>query len=122
MLKDGDEYFSKETEVFKEFIKRIDAGLASGRDVYADATHLNLKSRYKTYISLKNKPDKVMVIFIKVSLDIALARNENRSGRAYVPENVIRNMFDSLTLPGSDEKNFIDGLMIVENYKESDRK
>lgn len=122
MLEDGDEYFSKENAVFKEFIRRIDEGLAGGRDVYADATHLNFKSRYKTYINLKNKPDKVMVIFIKVPLDIALARNENRSGRAYVPENVIRNMFDSLTLPGTDEKNFIDGLMIVENYKESNRK
>ena len=122
MLEDGDEYFSKETEVFREFIRRIDEGLAGGRDVYADATHLTKGSRYKTYFNLKNKPNKVMVIFIKVPLDIALARNENRSGRAYVPENVIRDMFDSLTLPSSNEKNFIDGLMIIKNYKESDRK
>ena len=122
MLKDGEDYFSKEKEVFKEFIRQIDEGLAGGRTVCADATHLTKASRYKTWINLKNKPEQTMVILIKVPLDIALARNENRSGRAYVPENVIRDMFDSLTLPGEDEKDYIDGLMIVPNYKESDRK
>lgn len=122
MLEDGDEYFSKETEVFKEFIRRIDEGLAGGRDVYADATHLNKASRYKTWINLKNKPEQTMVILIKVPLEVALARNENRSGRAYVPENVIRDMFDSLTPPGKDEKDYIDGLMIVPNYKQGEIK
>ena len=122
MLEDGDEYFSKETEVFREFIRRIDEGLAGGRDVYADATHLNKASRYKTWVNLKNKPEQTMVILIKVPLEVALARNENRSGRAYVPENVIRDMFDSLTPPGEDEKDYIDGLMIVSNYKQGEIK
>lgn len=116
MLEDKDEYFSKETEVFREFIRKIDEGLASGRDVYADATHLTKASRYKTWVNLKNKPERTMVILIKVPLEVALARNENRSGRAYVPENVIRDMFDSLTPPGKDEKNYINGLIIVSNY------
>ena len=121
MLKDGEDYFSKEKEVFKEFIRQIDEGLAGGRTVCADATHLTKASRYKTWVNLKNKPEQTMVILIKVPLEVALARNENRSGRAYVPENVIRDMFDSLTPPGQDEKDYIDGLMIVSNYKQGGR-
>jgi hypothetical protein len=38
-----------------------------------------------------------------------------------VPENVIRDMFDSLTLPGKDEKDYINGLMVVSNYKQGGR-
>ena len=41
MVKEDEPYFSKEKEVYKEFIRLINEHLSRNRDVIADATHLN---------------------------------------------------------------------------------
>ena len=48
MVKEDEEYFSKETEVFNTFIEKIAVNLMSEKDVVADATHINFQSRLKT--------------------------------------------------------------------------
>ena len=55
MVPETDEYFSREKEVYEEWIKRIAWALNAGFNVWADAAHLNKKSRAKTFHALTKK-------------------------------------------------------------------
>ena len=118
LLTDEDDYFAKENEVIRTFIENIDKSLVMEEycgDVYADATHLSPKSRAQVLNQLKNK-DKVSVIYLDIPLNIILERNAQRKGRALVPENVVRRMYNSIILPTKAEG--IEELIIIdENQK-----
>lgn len=103
MLEDNDEYFSKEKEVYKEFIRQIDEAIEANEIFYVDQTSLNYNSRKKLFNSLKQKPDKVIAIYLKSSLDKILKQNSLREGRALVPEDAVRNMFYSIEEPKLEE-------------------
>ena len=103
MLKDGEDYFAHENDVFKTFITEIGSGLKTDKTVIADATHLNHVSRSKVLkalgINLRGC-DSVEAIFIKVPLEVALAQNENRKDtKTYVPRDVVKRMHESLETP-----------------------
>lgn len=117
LVTEDEPYFSKEDEVLKTFISKVDEGIVKAkRYVVADATHLNAGSRAKLLKNLHNKPDNVYVLYVAVPLEVALERNAQRSGRALVPETSIRNMFQSLSLPKKEEG--IDVVLLLdENYK-----
>lgn len=117
LVAEDEPYFSKEDEVLKTFISKVDEGITKAkRYVVADATHLNAGSRAKLLKNLHNKPEKVYVLYVAVPLKVALERNTQRSGRALVPETSIRNMFQSISLPRKEEG--IDVLLqLDENYK-----
>ena len=121
LLTDEDDYFAKENEVIRTFIENIDKSLVMEEycgDVYADATHLSPKSRAQVLNQLKNK-DKVSVIYLDIPLNIILERNAQRKGRALVPENVVRRMYNSIILPTKAEG--IEELIIIDenqNVKE----
>lgn len=103
-LKDEDEYFSKEDIVFSVFVKTINDYLCSGIDVYADATHLNQKSRRKLINAInKNYVLSISAIFMNTSLNECIQRNKIRVGREYVPINTIRSMYSNLQVPSLDE-------------------
>lgn len=118
LLTEEDDYFAKENEVIKTFIDNIDKSLVNEEycgDVYADATHLSPKSRAQVLNQLKNK-DKVSAIYLDIPLDLILERNAQRKGRALVPENVVRRMYNSVILPTKAEG--IEKLIIIdENQK-----
>lgn len=103
LLKDGEEYFSHEEEVFKHFVNIITEFINSGLNVYADATHLNKASRDKLLYALKKvgcEPSSIEAIYFDVPLKVCLERNEKRyETRAYVPRGVIRRMFYQLEFP-----------------------
>ena len=103
IIKDEDSYFSKEKIVYDIFINKINEALKSGLDVYADQTSLNAGSRKKLINALNKRPDEINGIYFTTSLDIVLQRNAQRTGRALVPEDVVINMFNSLTRPTLDE-------------------
>lgn len=103
IIKDKDSYFSKEKIVYNIFINKINEALESGLDVYADQTSLNAGSRKKLINALNKKPDEIIGIYFTTPLDIVLQRNAQRTGRALVPEDVVVNMFNSLTRPTLDE-------------------
>ena len=107
MVSEEEEYFSKEEEVFKEWIRRIQNFLDTDENCYiiADATHLSERSRNKTLDAL-NIPDNTNIIPVSVypGVQKCLDRNEMRSGRARVPRSVIRRMCMSYEAPTSDEK------------------
>lgn len=104
IITDQDEYFSKEKEVFNEYIRQIDEALTKDYHwVIADATQLNPASRNKVLNQLKHKPDNINVICMKVSLEEVLRRNDLRTGRAKVPKDIVQKMYDSMQEPIEEE-------------------
>lgn len=106
IVKENEEYFSKEDEVYNLFINKINAGLKEGKDVVADATHLNSKSRMKLLACLDIDPNEtqIIVVFMRVPPKECINRNEKRKGtRSYVPIPVIWRMNKALKIPNFDE-------------------
>lgn len=106
LLAEDEYYFSHETEVLEKFYTNIANALREGKDVIADATHLTKKSR-KTCIDnirakIKNLTFGIEVIYIKPPLHICIARNDKRTGRAFVPHSSIRRMWMCMEDPTND--------------------
>ena len=117
MVKEDEDYFSKENEVFKKFTSEINNALNLGINVYADATHLNTASRNKLINAIKEKPSSIEVIFINTSLNKCLEQNENRKGtRSYVPREVIKRMYLSIEPPTFEE-----GFSTIYEIKENEK-
>lgn len=103
MLKDTDAYFSKEKQVYNEFIRQINAAIADDRDFYVDQTSLNRGARAKLFSHLERKPNKMIAIYINAPLERILYQNSLRTGRALVPEDAVINMFNSIEKPTKAE-------------------
>ena len=119
LLKDGEDYFSHEDEVIRLWTEKVHQAILSldAGDVYIDATHLTEKSRAKIINSLPTTNYTITTVFFDVPLDVCLTRNAQREGRAFVPPQVIRNMYASY------EKNTIYGdatLYLDENGERRD--
>lgn len=105
MVKEEDDYFSKEKQVFNEFVKRICEKLNDAwvTNVIADATHLNEVSRNKLINSIRrqrpNKPLNITMVYFDVPVEVCKFRNAKRQGRARVPDNIIEKMNVQLEFP-----------------------
>lgn len=107
MLKDGEEYFNKEKQVFSEFIARASLAIKDPEisHIYLDATHINEASRQKTLNALRTACGdalndwELIIVYMDTPNTTCIARNETRIGRALVPESVIRRMGSQLTIP-----------------------
>lgn len=106
-IKEDEEYFSHESEVFQKFIDNIIFGLRNGLNVIADATHINMSSRRKLTYAIDKEFNnyKIVYVIFDTSFDICLARNNAREGRARVPEQVMKNMYKDFRIPRDDEDN-----------------
>ena len=104
IIQDEEDYFSHEKEVFKQFVREI-ASKIENSNVIADATHLNMFSRCKLIqaLDMYTKEYEIVYVVFHTDVDTCLARNANRSGRANVPETVIRNMCRDFRMPTKDE-------------------
>jgi tRNA uridine 5-carbamoylmethylation protein Kti12 len=107
IVKDNEEYFSHEKEVFNEFVEKIAVALVWGSDnIIADATHLNWGSRRKLLNALKKyypmETLDVIPVVIDAKLEDILERNALRDGRARVPEEVVRDMYSRMNDPEKD--------------------
>lgn len=102
MLGEDDAYFAHEDAVFDEFIKQIQKAIDDQEhtSIFIDATHLNEKNRNKVLHRLTRMKDDVVIgVYFDIPLEECLRRNALRTGRALVPETVIKNMYESLTKP-----------------------
>jgi len=106
LLKEGDNYFKHEKEVYKKFVKHIQKALDNGNDVIADATHLDWTSRRKLINSLNLEEVKVKPVWFKTSLKTCLARNREREGLSRVPISVIAGMYERREHPFKDPYNY----------------
>jgi predicted kinase len=120
LLKDGDDYFAHENEVWSRWIGQINNAITNSDEtnIYVDATHLNDPSRAKVLKSLPKDRDDYQVILVvfDVPLEVCLERNELRKemGRAYVPPQTIRSMYDSFEATS----NIISTVITVKEDKE----
>lgn len=96
-------YFSHEYDVFESWTDHMAELIKDGKDIYADATHLNHGSRRKLVnaLNIKTNGAPYELIFIVFNLPIAecIRRNNLREGIACVPEDAIRNMAKRLVPP-----------------------
>lgn len=105
IIHENDAYFSKETNVFNEFIKQIQNNLDKGKSVYADATHINGISRLKLMDALNLENIGIIPIVFNTPLNVCLERNNKRSGRARVPKEIIERMYNNWVDPCNDDEN-----------------
>ena len=102
-LKEGEDYFAHETEVFNQFIEEISWGLEMDKTVIADATHLNKKSRKMVIDKVRKFADEIEAVWIDTPIEIAFARNDQRDGLAWVKHGIIRRMAFSMEEPTKEE-------------------
>ena len=106
LVAEDEDYFSKEKEVYKEFIRQIKEGINEHYDtIFVDATHFNRGSRTKLLRSLGSslKGVEVNAVVIRPSLEITLAQNAQRTGRKFVPENIIKDYYNKFEIPSEEE-------------------
>lgn len=105
MIKEEDDYFSKEKQVFEEFVNRLCGNLSDAwtQNVIADATHLNEISRDKLINAIRRKrpnlPLRITMVYFDVPLEVCKFRNDKREGRAHVPDEVMNKMYAQLEFP-----------------------
>lgn len=110
LLKDGDNYFAYEDDVVKLWIKAIQASINDPfiTEIYVDATHLNDRAREKTLRQLILTPDvEIVNVAFDTPLEACLQRNSQRTGRARVPDNIIRRMFKNFHMPNNNYKTIV---------------
>ena len=116
LVKEGEEYFSKEKKVFKTFVKRIQESLDSDTtpdNIYCDATHITKASRDKLLNALDlTNVNNITVVVCYPSLKEALRRNHNRAGREYVPEYAIQQMQQKFERPEYDDNKIFDVIYV----------
>ena len=119
LLQKGDDYFSKEKEVWNEYITKAKKSLKENTDTILDATHLNEKSRGKILRALGNslKDVEINIIVINSGLKRALEQNNLRTGLSLVPSDQIKRMYSSMTIPTIEE-----GFDNIYIYEEKDGK
>lgn len=106
LLKPGDDYFSKETQVYQTFLKEINTYLTRGYDVYADATHLNSYSRAKLFrgLNINKNNTQVIAVVMQTPPEECISRNELRKGtKTYVPRHAIEKMIYGFKPPSLNE-------------------
>lgn len=99
-LKEDDDYFAYEEQVINDFVAEIQNAIYDRfPTIIADATHLTYKSRNQLLSQIYLQGYAVVYVYFNTSLETALERNAQRSGRARVPDSVIERMYNSLTVP-----------------------
>lgn len=123
LVKEDEEYFAKEDQVFKSFVNQLNYALGAEDNidaVIADAIHLNWNSRRKLLNALKikknktNRNIKVIPVWMNTPIFMCKQRNEQREGRAFVPVSVLNRMELSKGHPSSDPFEY-DGILEVQN-------
>lgn len=109
LVKENEEYFSKENQVFDIFCQNIVEACNNShyRNVIADATHLNTSSRMKLLENLNLNNVDIFCVNMNTPKEICLSRNNHRTGRRKVPEDVIEKMYTSRTHPKTDPFNYM---------------
>lgn len=105
LLKDSDDYWSKEKEVYSIFWNRINDCLKNKKykNIYVDATHATVQSRAYLLEHLNIEPDTfVQIICMATPLDICLKREKARKRKFNSVSNmdeVIESMYENMEKP-----------------------
>jgi predicted kinase len=98
-------YFSKEADVFRNYIFNIQNYLNDDDVdiVIADATHINEKSRAKVLKKLNLRDVLVEAVIFQTPVTRCIQQNKTRIGRERVPDVAIYNMQKNFTMPTNEE-------------------
>ena len=117
LLKEGEEYFSHEEEAWEIFINKIQKAIDEGvENIIADATHNTERARNQLLDALTLGNINLIAVDFNLPLEVCLAQNAQREGRARVPEDVITKMWNAHTAPTSKSKYNYAG--VIKIYKE----
>ena len=107
LMESDDDYLKHEGETFIKFCEQIQDALDNPHgpdDVYADATHLNKRSRYKLLKKLHlQNVEKIVILWFNVPYELLEERNSARAGKMPIPFSALENMYDSMDTPTTDE-------------------
>lgn len=114
-LEDGDDYFSKEDEVFTTFVSSISDAIDDDYvdEILVDATHLNEKSRNKVLKYLDLDCVNLIPVNFLIDFDLALERNNKRNGRSCVPRSSLVNMHSAFRPATHQEKYTYDKILNI---------
>jgi predicted kinase len=118
MITEKDDYFSKEKEVFNEFISQIADSVKNHQITIVDATHMNKKGRSKVFNRLTSTLENVTLkaVVMNTTLETCLERNAQREGLALVPESAIARMYEGFEMP-TKEEGFKQIIIIGEDWR-----
>lgn len=110
LLKDGEDYFSHESEVKSKYYEAIWRSVHNNEITFIDATHLDPNSRRITLGNTTYHNEDLdityIALYVTVPLGVALKRNAKREGRACVPETAIANMYARFKKPSISREGF----------------
>lgn len=107
LLGENDYYFAKEKEVFEKWIEEIQNALNDENgpeNIFIDATHLNEKSRNKVLDKLSLENVDIIPVNFMTSLGDCLYYNHYRTGREFIPIDVIVDMYNRFNPATFNEK------------------
>lgn len=121
LQEDYKDYFAHESRVWLDYVEMISESLDDGRDVIADSTNMSAKARRRLLKDIDLRYDgelEILCYYFNVPVEVALARNNQRTGFAHVPEQTLRNMARTFVPPSYDEDDRISIIFEVdENSK-----
>lgn len=105
LVRENEDYFSKETEVFETFVSEVQKAIDDKINVIViDATHISKGSRKKILSRLIHTYGyELEVVVFDVPIEILKERNQFREGRAKVPDSAIENMYYNFSEPTIEE-------------------
>lgn len=115
IVKESEEYFSHEKDVFEQYILQISNALKKNRVVIANATQANYGSRKKLLHAIDEKFGRdynIVMYCIICDYETADRRNKQREGRAVVPEKAMMETFNNFAIPNLKEDNRIEKIII----------
>lgn len=119
LLQEGDEYFSKEKEVFSTFSGAAALLLQVGHDVICDATHASRGSRKKlidaidSYLEGEAKNYEIVCVVFRTPFEVCCERNAKREGMARVPDEAMNSFHKRFQFPRIAEDNRIKSIEVV---------
>lgn len=121
IVENDEEYFSHETKVYNEFIRRVKTALNEEGvfNVIVDATHINWASRRKLLKALGLDGSNVICVVVKNNMNEMIENNESRTGRAVVPRSVLYRMNNQMTDPSTDPVKYR-GIMYIDNSRKDE--
>lgn len=113
-LNEGEHYFSHEDEVKSDFFNTCTKYLREGFNVIVDQTNMTPKARKEARKRIHGY-DKLIAIWLDTPVKKCISNNENRTGRAHVPVDVIKEMDRTFIPPTFNEK--FDAIYQYKNFK-----
>lgn len=106
MINGKQDYFDREKEVYNTWVQKIQEAIDADnliKNVYCDATNLTERTRDRLLnkLNLANVK-RICALVAFPPVEEALRRNMGRDGLRYVPEDVIRKMYDRFEAPEND--------------------